>query len=542
MNIIKAHLLFVFFLFLLFVNTLNISSQTGNITIKVKETHQTMIGFGASLAWADDQLAVHPKKDEIYNLIVNDLGLNILRLRNTYRFGAVSNGYNISKIVSALSTISGKKPIIFISSWSPPSELKSNNNTSNGGTLKKDSAGKYVYSDFAKYWTDAIQEYTALGVAPDYISIQNEPDFAATWESCIFNATQNTDNAGYNKALDSVYTAIQNAGLLTKIIGPEPLGIGYNDFSQYAKILNKNHIDGYAYHLYTGESDNVNDNHNPDLFNGNLNFIPSNYSGKPIWMTEYDRGDWFNTAWLINNCIVDGNVSAYLWWELVWGSGGNPLIEMQSNSYTISKYYWAMRHFSKFISIGWKRITAVSDTANIKTSAFINPAGNKLTVEVINTGSQTQTKNLDIQDFIPDNGIVYRTTNDLNCVVIDSSFSNKKPLDFPARSITTISFSGSLITSIENRQLTPNLFSVSQNYPNPFNPVTTIEFTLSERSNVRLILTNVLGQVVKEIAKGNYIAGKHQVKLNASDLSSGIYFYRLEAGKYSNTKKLVLIK
>jgi len=520
----------------------SLNTSAGDITVKTKETHQTMIGFGASLAWADDQLAVHPKKDEIYNLIINDLGLGILRLRNTYRFGAVGNGYNISKIVSALSTISGKKPIIFISSWSPPSELKSNNNTSNGGTLKKDSTGKYVYSDFAKYWTDAIQEYTALGVAPDYISIQNEPDFTATWESCILNATENTGNAGYNKALDSVYAAIQNAGLLTKIIGPEPLGIGYDDFTRYANMLNKNHLDGYAYHLYTGESDYVNDNHNPDLFYGNLNSIPTNYSGKPIWMTEYDRGDWFNTAWLINNCIVAGNVSAYLWWELVWGSGGKPLIEMQSTSYTISKYYWAIKHFSKFISAGWERVTAESDSDNIKTSAFINPAGNKLTVIVINTGSKTQTKNLNILDFKPDNGIVFRTTDNLNYTVIDSSFNNIQPLDYPARSITTISFSGSLVTSVQNHQLTPYRFSISQNYPNPFNPATTIKFTLTEKSDVRIILINVLGQVVKEIASGNYSAGQHQLKLDGSDLSSGVYFYRFETGNYSITKKLVLLK
>jgi len=81
-----------------------------------------------------------------------------------------------------------------------------------------------------------------------------------------------------------------------------------------------------------------------------------------------------------------------------------------------------------------------------------------------------------------------------------------------------------------------------QNYPNPFNPITTIEFTLPARNNIQLTLLNSLGQVVQEIARGDYSAGKHEITLNASSLSSGIYFCRLQAGSYVDVKKLVLSK
>ena len=195
-------------------------------------------------------------------------------------------------------------------------------------------------------------------------------------------------NAGYNLALDSVYSALQQLQSPPKILGPEVLGIGYNEFQNYGQYFNRNHLDGYAYHLYHGESDNVNDNHNPDLFIPNLTTIASTYQGKPIFQTEYDRGDWFNTVWLMNNCLVYGNVSAYLWWELVWGSGGNPLIEIDNDTYTISKYYWAFRQYSKFISSDWKRVTADVDTSVLRVSAFINPDGNKLTIVVLNIGLQ----------------------------------------------------------------------------------------------------------------------------------------------------------
>jgi hypothetical protein len=88
----------------------------------------------------------------------------------------------------------------------------------------------------------------------------------------------------------------------------------------------------------------------------------------------------------------------------------------------------------------------------------------------------------------------------------------------------------------------PASYELGQNYPNPFNPTTNIEFTLPVRSDVRLVLMNVLGQTVKEIAVGNYAAGSHQVTLNASSLASGVYFYKLQTAKFSDVKKLVLLK
>jgi len=88
----------------------------------------------------------------------------------------------------------------------------------------------------------------------------------------------------------------------------------------------------------------------------------------------------------------------------------------------------------------------------------------------------------------------------------------------------------------------PSTPVLSQNYPNPFNPTTTISFSLPERSKIKLLLYDALGTIVKEIASGDYEAGLHEVKLNASDLASGIYFYKLSAGSFVSTKKLVVIK
>jgi len=88
----------------------------------------------------------------------------------------------------------------------------------------------------------------------------------------------------------------------------------------------------------------------------------------------------------------------------------------------------------------------------------------------------------------------------------------------------------------------PYAFHLNQNYPNPFNPTTTIEFSLPEVSTIQLELYDVLGKQVLTIAQGMYDAGAHRIVFNGSNLASGIYFYKLQAGKYFAVKKLTILK
>jgi hypothetical protein len=97
-------------------------------------------------------------------------------------------------------------------------------------------------------------------------------------------------------------------------------------------------------------------------------------------------------------------------------------------------------------------------------------------------------------------------------------------------------------TGVESAGTTPLRFELGQNYPNPFNPTTTIEFSVPVRSDVHLVLASVLGQVVREIATGEYAAGAHRVTLDASGLASGVYFYKLQANSFVDVKKLILMK
>jgi hypothetical protein len=88
----------------------------------------------------------------------------------------------------------------------------------------------------------------------------------------------------------------------------------------------------------------------------------------------------------------------------------------------------------------------------------------------------------------------------------------------------------------------PNGWSLAQNYPNPFNPATEIQFALPEASDVRLTVYNVLGQTVATLVNGHVEAGDHTVTWDGSAAASGVYLYRLEAGTYSEAKKMLLLK
>jgi hypothetical protein len=85
-------------------------------------------------------------------------------------------------------------------------------------------------------------------------------------------------------------------------------------------------------------------------------------------------------------------------------------------------------------------------------------------------------------------------------------------------------------------------YALSQNYPNPFNPTTRIEFTLPEASKVKLRVYDVLGREVMVLKDELLEAGYHTVEFSGTALSSGLYFYRLEAGKFTALKKMLLVK
>jgi len=88
----------------------------------------------------------------------------------------------------------------------------------------------------------------------------------------------------------------------------------------------------------------------------------------------------------------------------------------------------------------------------------------------------------------------------------------------------------------------PNQFSLSQNYPNPFNPRTVIKFQVASSSSVKLIIYDALGSELETLVNEQLNAGTYEADWNADKFSSGVYYYKLSAGDYTETKKMILMK
>lgn len=101
---------------------------------------------------------------------------------------------------------------------------------------------------------------------------------------------------------------------------------------------------------------------------------------------------------------------------------------------------------------------------------------------------------------------------------------------------------GEFVTSQNETQIELSEFHLHQNYPNPFNPLTTIEYSITQKSFVTLKIFDVLGNELATLISGKKIAGHYSVQFSSKGLPSGIYFYQLKSGTFIETKKMLLLK
>jgi glucuronoarabinoxylan endo-1,4-beta-xylanase len=425
-----------------------ITPSNDKVTIDPTTTYQQMVGFGGALSWYSERILNSSKKNEITQLIFNDLGADILRLKNWY----YPDGYPAGKTTDVMTDDNSKmlwdatnqlynlaksgnpNVKVLLSSWGPPANLKSNGSTREG-TLKKDN-GVFMYDAFATYWSDLLDN---LPFNPDYISIQNEPSYInAGWTTSQWAATDNGTLPGYAEAFDKVYDQIKTRTNPPAMIGPESANIAGNTFSAFADALkSKPHLGMYAYHPYNfGGGTQVSQTTTA------LKAVAA-YNDKPNIMTEYsDTFSWLNTADFINNTLIHANSSGYIYWKLVWaapatGSADAGMVSITSaGAYTVTPFYYVMKHFAKHVDAGYTRVMATSENSNLSVSAFINPAQDKLAIIVINKGSEEkiefEVKDKTIESISADQskeGSYYKALD-----VTDAG----QPVVLPSQSVTTI--------------------------------------------------------------------------------------------------------
>ena len=430
--------------------------QAATTTIDATKAYQTIEGLGGATAFYAGWITAHPYKQEIYTNAFAGLNCSMLRLGDWYRYPATLAGFDsaATEIVANGNRVLGHPVPVFMSSWSPPASLKSNGQVANGGTLVTTNGG-FAYAGFAQYWYDSIQAYKSNGVNLTWIGIQNEPDWVASYDSCIFHPTEDTVNgtnyASYSKALDAVYQRLTNLPSPPKLLAPEPVHIAYNDLKNYAATMNTNSFYGVAHHLY-GDGGSTGDS-----FLGNLSSAATVFPSKPHFMTEYgDVQDMIECANLIHNSLVVEQVSGYNHWNLVWPGKTGGLVQIenpyasqstwtnappgtstQAHGWWYSPSYWSMKHFSYFVNPGYKRVSATDNDNNVRSSAFLSPDNLRLVVVLINTNATVSSAmNFNFGTFSVGKSRVYQTANTNYYFQSLGSLTNGQVL--PPRSLTTV--------------------------------------------------------------------------------------------------------
>jgi len=415
--------------------------KNAKIKIDASKRFQIFEGFGAAGCYDPNWLTENPKKNELYKLMFADLRLDIYRIQNRYEMDRDYIAQSAEIIDSVNKTLANPLKIM-IASWSPPAKLKNTDSTT-GGTLKKDAAGKYMYDEFASWWADSIKDLATYKITVDYLSIQNECDIETKYASCKFMPTEDANWAGYNAAFETVYKKLysQMGDKMPKMLAPETMGFGRSN-PYIDAIIDANHVYAWTHHLY---SDGTGGYDNPEGYIAALKKFAARYENKPFFQTEYSRNPDFNdaifTARHIHNSLNYENASSYCYWSLFRKNTGGLITLLPpfgSSEYKINPTYYAFKQYSAFINDGWQRIEASVTSPALRTTAFISPDNKKISIVIINTSVNTDislmlsTKNFKIAD-----AEVYRTSLMENCAFV-GEFKAGKHLVLSKNSITTV--------------------------------------------------------------------------------------------------------
>jgi glucuronoarabinoxylan endo-1,4-beta-xylanase len=372
------------------------------VTIDPAARHQTLVGFGASLAYADDVIVARSDKDALYDLLFADSGLDALRLRNRYDDGTGARSLQPSReIVAAAAERFGRTPFLFLTSSTPPAALKANGSRSCNGdveacTLVKVAGGAFDYAGFAEYWRASLEAYAAAGIFPDYVGIQNHPNLVPSGpgDACRFLPEEGTTTVmadgspvevtypGYREALAAVRAALADLPMSPRLGAPE--ATGPRSVVEYVPQLDAAGFDAVALHLYGQDATSI------DMSALEAVRALAEQSAHPVFQTEM-QAEGLDTAIFVHYALTVGGASAYLQNDLVsWTAEMAPvsLVFLEPGGLEAQGPYYALSHYAKSTDPGWVRVDARSDSNDLLGSAWLAPDENTLSVVLVNPGSQ----------------------------------------------------------------------------------------------------------------------------------------------------------
>jgi len=394
-----------------------------NVTIDPQTTYQTIAGFGgANAIWGTDYLT--PGEMALaFGTGQEGLGLSIFRVR----LSSVKSDW--AGLVNTIKEANKLKVKVLASPWSPPAQYKSNNDVVGGGYLMESK-----YADFASYINEFIEYMKSQSATVDVVSIQNEPDWKASYEGCEYTTNQ-------------MFNFVKNyAGTIkdAKVLAAESLNSNhaYTEDILNDAIAVKN-ISIVAGHLYGS---------------GLAAYPLAEQKGKEIWMTEHllnlDSGNkpeywtattdpktiWAESMEMVQEIhgAMNFNWNAYVWWYIrryysFLGDG-----ERGTTRGQILKRGYAMSQFSKYVRPGYVRVKVQEESpTGLKITAFTGD--NKIVVVMINpTNDELPKINLTTSGSIS-SAAAYTTSVSKNRETIVSTLANGKvQVSIAAKSITSV--------------------------------------------------------------------------------------------------------
>lgn len=406
-------------------SSIAMAQTKATVRLDAQQTHQRITGFGGFVC-SPQFTYNHMTNAEIEKVWGKNsvVGCNIMRLYIPIGRNAWGQSLATAKKAKQMGLI------VFASPWGQPAEWKTNG-TSNAknedgttGKLKKENWG-----DYAQYLEDYVQYLRKNGVELDAISIQNEPDWAASYAGCLWS---NTEIAEFVKTYGRTISC--------KIMAPETLAVS----DSYANALNKTDVidcfDIYGGHQYGG--------------------IQSAYKnlakkGKEIWMTEYlinwneienntrnfdFSKDFFNFFTAINTCML-GDFNAWIHYAAkryyaMMGDG-----QRGTSNGAITKRGYIMAHFSRFVT-GMTRIDASWSGNSLESSAYLSQTGDSVVVVMANSGDENVTLTVDLP-FYTEKGELYTTAKSKNFskTTLNQEVETCRPVaTIAAKSVCTVLF------------------------------------------------------------------------------------------------------
>ncbi len=378
-------------------------------TINGAVIHQMIDGFGAGAVFLDAGLdpLTDATMDALYGTGANQMGLTLIRLRI-----APDGNWTDAILDGQKAKQRGAK--ILATPWTPPASMKDNDSLVNGGSVIP-----AQYPNLVAYFNDFTDTMASNGAPVDVLSLQNEPDFTATYESCRWNASQ----------METFFRGFAS-GVKTPMIMPESF-----HFDQSLSNPTLNDPAAAANVAYIGGH----------LYGASIQDYPLAHSlGKHTWMTEYLVNDQsiasaVDTGQQISDTLTVGNMSAYIWWKTIGNANGllNAAGVLQPRAYV-------MAQFSKFVRPGDIRIDVPFNSSPLALSAFMDALSGRFAMVAVNDTTLPITQSFTIDGIDTSQLVPWITSATQSLSPQPSVNATKGTFTYTIPSFSVVTFAGTL--------------------------------------------------------------------------------------------------